>query len=523
MVDSALLQALYNPTLYPEPTTAVEVRETHISMVFLTDRYAYKVKKPLNLGFVDYSTLERRHFYCLQELLLNRRLSTGVYLDVVALHRNGAQYNFAAQGPVVEYVLKMRRLPADSTLQARLGQHTVTPAVMGDIAQHVANFHGVHAPPGVERQFGTLAQVQHDWQENFSQTVDCIGRTLAASTQAQIQEAVRTFMTQHAAWFVQRVCAKRIRDCHGDLRAEHIYLEPHQVQIIDCIEFNARLRYIDVASEVAFLAMDLERLGFPTLAHAFVRAYVRYSADLTLYRLLDFYRCYRAYVRGKVASIRLHEAPPPQERPRLQHEAEACFTLAARYASRCTRPLLIITTGLIGSGKSRVAEGVAAALDLSVWSSDRIRKEQAGLQPDAPQRVPYGTGIYSTAASRRTYEALASLARQALTHGQSVILDASFARQAERQRLATLAHEACADFFVIECVAPEAVLRERLEQRTRVPGTISDGRSDILPQFQRQYEPVQAGEYAHHVRLDTTQPSECCVQQALAAVQEGRS
>jgi aminoglycoside phosphotransferase family enzyme/predicted kinase len=522
MIDAGLLRALQDPALYPESTATVEVCETHISVVFLTDQYAYKIKKPLNLGFLDYSTLDRRRFYCLQELVLNRRLSQDVYLDVLALHHDGQRYTFAAQGPAVEYVLKMRRLPADSTLEARLRRHQVTPAVMEDIAQLVAAFHSAHAPPGARGQFGTLAQVQHDWQENFVQTADCLGRTLSETTYAQIQEAVTRFTTQRAAWFAQRVDAGRIRDCHGDLRAEHVYLPPGQTHIIDCIEFNARLRYIDVASEVAFLAMDLERLGFPTMAHAFVRAYVQYSEDLTLYRLLDFYRCYRAYVRGKVAGIRLHEAPPLQEQSHVQHEAERCFTLAARYAARCLRPLLIITTGLIGSGKSSVAADVAAALDMPVFSSDRLRKERAGLRPETSQHVPYGTGIYGAEASRSIYEALADLAQQALTHGQSIILDASFSQQTDRQRMATLAHQAGADFVVVECMAPEAVLRERLEQRARDAATISDGRLDILAQFQRHYESVQASESAHHVRLDTAQPRGRCIQQALAAVQEER-
>ena len=241
-----------------------------------------------------------------------------------------------------------------------------------------------------------------------------------------------------------------------------------------------------------------------------------------LYRLLDFYRCYRAYVRGKVTSIRLHEAPPPQERTGLERQATHCFILAARYAARLTRPLLIMTTGLIGSGKSSVAEGVAQALGFQVFSSDWVRKERAGLQPETPQRVAYGAGIYGTSASRGTYDVLADLAREALLHGRSVVLDAAFSKQAERQRMATLADEVGADLFLLECLAPEDVIRHRLETRVRAPESISDGRWEIFPQFQRDYEPVQEIEPACHIRLDTTQCIELCVQQALAAIQEGR-
>jgi hypothetical protein len=523
MTFAALRQALHDPALYPDPTTTVEVRETHISVVFLTDHYAYKIKKPLDLGFLDYSTLARRHFACHQELLLNRRLSTDVYLDVVPVCQDGRHYTLAATGPVVEYALKMRRLSDECTLAALLSRDAVPPHSLVALAQRLGTFHHTHPVPGPRRRFGTLEQVRADWQENFHQTAESVGDALSSATYAQIQQAVATFTTRHAAWFAQRVQDDRIRDCHGDLRAEHIYFEPDgQLQIIDCIEFNTRFRFIDVASEVAFLAMDLERLGTPALAHAFVQAYVQHASDVALYRLVDFYRCYRAYVRGKVAHIRLHEAPPAAEQSRLMHDAAQYFALAGRYAARCTRPLLLITTGLIGSGKSSVAEGVAAALDLHLVSSDQVRKTRAGLSPDTPQRVEYGTGIYHAAASRQTYETLAGLARTALDEGHSVIVDATFSRQEERQRMATLAQEGGADFFLLECCAPVEVIRARLEARRRTPGVISDGRWDILPQLQRDYEPIENDSMAMHICLDTSQPLAACVQQALAAVQAGR-
>jgi aminoglycoside phosphotransferase family enzyme/predicted kinase len=523
MPEAALLEALCNPGMYPESTTRVEVRETHISVVFLTNHYAYKLKKAVHLGFLDYSTLQQRRFYCLQELILNRRLSPDIYLDVVAIHHAGQRYTFDRVGPAVEYAVKMRRLPADRTLEACLEQGTVTLQMLGELARLLVTFHTTHHPPAASKRYGTRSQVRADWHENFAQTTNCIGSTLSQQTYDHIQQAVTTFMQRHPEWFAQRLQAGHIRDCHGDLRAEHIYfLDDNQIRIIDCIEFNKRFRYIDVVSEVAFLAMDLERLGFPTQAHQFVRAYVQYSKDVWLYRLLDFYACYRAYVRGKVASMRLHAALAPQERYGVQRQAEQCFRLARRAAARLTRPLLLITTGLIGSGKTKLAEGLTAALALQAFSSDRVRKLEAGLLPETPQRVAYGAGIYTFAASRRTYERLAELASQALAQGQSVILDASFAHQVERQRMAKLAGATGADFFILECLAPEAVIRQRLQARARAPGTISDGRWEIFRSFQRHYEPVQEVKPASHICLDTTQSIQTCVQQALAAIQEGR-
>ena len=517
---AALREALQDPAVYPEPTSTVEVRETHISLVFLTDRYAYKIKKPVSLGFLDFSTLDQRRFYCEQELTLNRRLSSGVYLEVVTLRRDNQHYAFGDHGQVLEYALKMRRLSADRSLEALLQSDQVTPEMIRAIARRLAVFHTDHSLPRASGSYGTLEQVRADWEENFAQTADAVGRSLSQHTYMAIQQAVTAFISRHADWFVQRVQDGRIRDCHGDLRAEHIYFEPGQMQMIDCIEFNQRFRFIDVCSEVAFLAIDLERLGFPQMAHGFVRAYVQDSKDVSMYRLLDFYRCYRAYVRGKVTSIRLQASPSPDLRARLECRAKSYYRLAAHYAERLTRPVLILTMGFIASGKSTVADGVAAALGLQRFSSDRVRKELAGVAPESFQPVVYGEGLYSATMTQRTYDALADLAGQALRRGDSVVLDASFSKRAERRRMATLARETGARCCVLECWAPEATLRVRLREREHSPASISDAREEILSQFLRDYEPLQADENICCVHLDTTQSIEQCVQQALAGLQE---
>ncbi|WP_089938756.1 bifunctional aminoglycoside phosphotransferase/ATP-binding protein [Candidatus Entotheonella palauensis] len=529
MTLAALRQDLTDAAIYPEPTAGVELRETHISLVFLTDRYVYKIKKPVELGFVDYSTMEKRRAWCEQEIVLNRRLSQTVYLDVVPLYHDGAHYSFTDRGTVVEYAVKMRRLPAAATLETRLKHGVDSVSTLTELANQLAAFHATHPVPIASMPYGTHERVEADWQENFDQTANAIDHTLSSEQYLRIQQAVTAFLTQRKGWFDQRVRTGRIRDCHGDLRAEHIYVEEESLQIIDCIEFNPQFRYIDVVSEIAFLAMDLERLGFGAEADAFVHAYVRASQDVTLYRLVDFYRCYRAYVRGKVRTFLLQEAAPHRDISRLERDAERCFTLADRYAQRLTRPLLIMTTGLIGSGKSTVAQGVADALDLRLFSSDRVRKERAGLSPEAPQRVAFGDGLYRASTSEQTYDALADLARGALQQGDSAVVDAAFSKQAQRTLIRNVAAEAGAECYLIDCVAPEAVIRERLEQRMRTPGSVSDGRWAIFPQFKQQYEPVDADTLGQglaptrYIRLDTTQPVEHSVQQALAEIQKGRS
>ncbi|MGE3540358.1 MAG: AAA family ATPase [Candidatus Tectimicrobiota bacterium] len=515
---SALVEALRHPEFYPEPTRHVEIRETHASLVFLTEHYAYKLKKAVNFGFLDYSTLARRQFCCHEELRLNRRLAPSVYVDVLALHQTPQGYSWHGPGPIVDYVLKMRRLPEQANLEALLRQHAVPPQTMARLAQRLATFHALPAALPAAQTYGTLRQVEADWQDNFVQTLPWTGKTLTLLDYEQIQQAVQLFLQRHADWFARRLADGHIRDCHGDLRAEHVYVLDGDIQMIDCIEFSPALRFIDVASDIAFLAMDLERLGFPGVAAQFVQAYVAATDDVTLYRLLDFYRCYRAYVRGKVTSLRLQEALAAQDRPNVQHAAAQAFCLALRYARRCVRPVCLLTTGLIGSGKSTLATGVATALDAVLLSSDRLRKTQAGLVPETRQHVAYGVGLYSAETTRQTYETLAALARQHLSQGQSVVLDASFARRAERQRLAELARDLGAACAVLECVVPEAVLRQRLEQRSRQSGAVSDGRVEILSQFRAAYEPLQADEALKHLRLDMTQDLRTCVQDVLARV-----
>jgi aminoglycoside phosphotransferase family enzyme len=401
MTRTAEYEVLQQPDIYPEATSKVEVYETHISWVYLTDRYVYKIKKPLDLGFLDFSTLERRRFFFEQELALNRRLSTDVYLDVIPIHQSDHHVNFNSDGAVVDYAVKMRRLSEAHALHTMLRRGPLSEALMTALAERLTAFHRAHPLPSSEEVYGTLEHVRADWEENFVQTADHIGQTLSQAAYDRIQYAVNTFMYHHADWFAQRVEAARIRDCHGDLRAEHIYVDQGAFQIIDCIEFNHRFRYIDVASEVAFLAMDLDRLGAPDEARQFVQAYVLASGDAEIYRLLEFYCCYRAYVRGKVISMRLQTAPP-DERVSLKRRAETYFSKAACYASRLIQPMVLLTTGLIGTGKSTIANQMATVLDLEVFSSDHVRKRLAGASSQSSPGAGYGQGLYGDAATPHT-------------------------------------------------------------------------------------------------------------------------
>ncbi len=521
MVEAGLVEALRHPSMYPESTQHIEVHETHTSIVFVTDHYVYKIKKDVNFGFLDYSTLDRRQYYCQKEVDLNRRLSHDIYLQVVAIRRNQGRYCFNGHGPIIEYVVKMRRLPNERNLEFLVRHGAVTSNMVDRLAQRLANFHTTYPyPPSMLQQgYGSKTQVLTDWQENFAQTSIYIPELIEQDVHERLQQTVITFLDRHADWFDQRVTNGHIRDCHGDLRAEHVYfLEPDQIRIIDCIEFNQRFRYIDVASEIAFLAMDLDRLGCAGCSNQFVQAYVKHASDLTLYRLLDFYRCYRAFVRGKVSALNLCRKHEKTRTDEYKLAAQNYFRLASQEANHLMRPFLIVTTGLIGSGKSSVASGIAKAFGIHILGSDEVRKKQLEIDPMAPHHVPYGAGFYSNTVRQHIYAMLTEKAEALLQDRQSVILDASFSHRTNREKMAQLARANKADFLILQCAAPDNVIENRLKARVDDPSNISDGHLELLPSFKRHYEDIHESERNAYIAVDTSQPLTASIHKAVGEV-----
>ena len=319
-----LVEGLLRPEAYPHAVEQVELRQTQMSFIFLTDSYVYKVKKPVNLGYLDYSTLEKRHFFCRQEVELNRRLCPDVYLDVVSITRHEDRILVDGGGRVIEYAVKMRRLPVESMMDVLLAKSLVSPQMVTDVANKLAEFHQRAETNAGIGAFGDLDTVIQNTDENFSQTTKYIGKTLSQQRYSRIEDYTKAFIEQNASLFHKRVADGRIRDCHGDLHAAHVCFY-NGICIYDCIEFNDRFRYCDVASEVAFLAMDIDCHGRHDLSRGFVNAYVDRSKDNELRELLDFYKCYRAYVRGKVESFKLDD-------PYISGEEKAkVLTVARRY------------------------------------------------------------------------------------------------------------------------------------------------------------------------------------------------
>jgi aminoglycoside phosphotransferase family enzyme len=331
MARKTINQALLNPEAYPHKPQKIELVQTQMSFIFLTGEYVYKIKKPVNLGYLDYTTLEKRHFFCHQELELNRRLCPDVYLAVVPIIEERGRLRIEERGKAIEYAVKMKQLPQDRMMDVLLPRSQVTLEMVANVAEKLADFHKKAETSQEIAAFGSLGIIRYNCDENFAQTEKYIGITIPKAEYERLKGYTDNFITNNAGLFEKRVREGRIRDCHGDLHAAHICFTD-DICIYDCIEFNDRFRYCDVVSEIAFLAMDLDRYQQASLSRHLVNTYVRLSRDEELRKLLDFYKCYRAYVRGKVESFKLDDPYiHAEEKARVLTTAQSYFQLAESY------------------------------------------------------------------------------------------------------------------------------------------------------------------------------------------------
>jgi uncharacterized protein len=327
-----LIKGLLDPKAYPHSPRQVELAQTQISYVFLAGEYVYKIKKPVDMGFLDYTTLEKRLYYCRREVELNRRLCADTYLGVEPITKENNRYILGGKGETEEYAVRMRRLPQDRMMDTLLARDRVTTRMVEDVAKTIADFHQRAATSEEITATGGINGVVQNTQENFAQTAKYFNVIIAPETYRHIKAYTEGFIKANAYLFHKRMDEGRVRDCHGDLHASHICFTKKGICIYDCIEFIDRLRYTDVAAEVGFLAMDLDHYERRDLAETFVKAYVRESGDRELMKLLDFYKCYRAYVRGKVGCFQYDdEQIPAAEKEKIRENAARYFKLAESY------------------------------------------------------------------------------------------------------------------------------------------------------------------------------------------------
>lgn len=509
----AFIQALQRSAAFAHPVQSVTVVETHISWVLLTGDYAYKIKKPVNFGFLDFSTLEQRAFYCQEELRLNQRLAPDVYLDVVPITGPADQAQVGGRGPVLDYAVRMKQFPRDSELDHRLARGEVTREHVEQIAVRLAEFHAAAAPANADSAYGTPAAVLDPVAENFAQIRPLLHSEAERVCLRQVQDWARDFGQTHAGLFADRRQRGHVRECHGDLHAGNIVLWNDRPILFDCIEFNPSLRWIDVISDAAFLVMDLLLRGHSDLAWLFINRYLQHTGDYDGIRLLRFYMSYRAMVRCKVETLRAAQAAAVAAEARAT--AQRYLHFAAGLIAAPARALLI-THGLSGSGKSTAARALIAAVPAIWLRSDVERKRLFGFEPGARTGSGIDSGVYTADASQRTYGRLLELARSVLDAGYTVLVDAAFLKHAQRLPFASLAAELRVPFLILDCVAPLEVLRQRIAARSAARNDPSEADLAVLSHQLDTQDPLTPAERDQAITLADTDVSSAVA--ALAPV-----
>ena len=515
-----LLAFLKSPASYSHQPLSVRAIETHISWVFVASPFVFKVKKPINLGFADFTTLGKRHYFCQRELELNRRLCPDVYLDVVPIYRIADTFSFTGEGEIAEYALKMRELPNGWFLNELLAQGAVGEIEIERIASRLHEFYRGEKPGPEIEQWGHPEKLKISTDENFEQVKQFAGKTISAVALETIRHFTNRFYVANEMLFRQRIEQRRILDCHGDLRLDHVHLTPETVTVFDCIEFNDRFRFIDIANDVAFLAMDFDFERRADLAKLFLQDAARLFDDPGILDLANFYKCYRAMVRGKVESIQAigrHAADPEQQGSR----AARYFRLALRYATGGSDPLLLVVMGPVGTGKSTVARQLARELDWPVFSSDALRKNLAGLP--LAQRTPaeLRTRIYSDEMTTRTYDTLINVALLAAQQDGGAVVDATFSRRTRREAVRCECAKAGVRYRMIELNAPDEQVIARLRQRETSGDEISDARLEDMAALNAAYEPaVDVGDV---IRISATLESSETIKNTMFRLAEDQA
>lgn len=502
----ALVTALRSPACYPHPAGNVQVLETHISYVLLAGDYAYKIKKPVRLGFLDFTSLDARRFYCDEELRLNRRTAPQLYCDVVPITGGIPAAHVGGDGPAIEYAVRMRRFDQADLLGRRALERFVQPQQIDSLARTVARFHAQLPRADGHTSFGEPEAVITSTLENFSDIAELDRSPEVREVLHRLHEWARTQHQLLYSLFARRKAEGFVRECHGDLHLGNIVLVDGEPMLFDALEFNERLRWTDVASDVAFATMDLLHHDLARLAARFVNRYLEETGDYGALPLLRYYMVYRALVRAKVAGIRASQRSGGSGRGPYP-ECLAYLELGHRVTHRGA-PLLVVMQGLSCSGKTTVSQRLMEALGAIRIRSDIERKRLAGVAPEHSLAAQPGHGAYAADESSRVYRHLARIARESLEAGYPTIVDAAFLDRGQREEFRDVARDAGAAFEILRCDSAPDVLRARAQRRVREGRDASDADARVLEWQLARAEPLAPDERLHSVMVDTTHPSE---------------
>lgn len=510
MHSSELFTKLQDPSVYGSKVEDVQIIQTHISFVVLTGECVYKIKKPVSFGFLDFSTLEKRKYYCQQEVLLNKRLCPQLYLDVVAITDKDGVLSINGQGKPVEYAVKMKEFPQKALMSKLLSKNMIATEHIDKICKRLIDFYADQQPSQEVLAHGSLQGIRQNIDENFQQTKNMIGITITTDQWHSIKKSNESFFSRCASVFKERVEQQKIKDCHGDLHSGNIVIEK-DICIFDCIEFNTRFRYIDVASDIGFLAMDLDMANHPFLSSYLVTLFVEKTNDVSLLTVLQFYKSYRAFVRGKVLGFTIQDKTiPAKTKKEMIATAQQYFTLSSYYSQlfsfdyRNHPPLLFMVSGVTGTGKSTLAQKLSVDYHATHVNTDIIRKQQEGISEYTKVHEPFDTGLYASEKRLQTYKALVAEAEQLLLQGKNVVLDATFQKQEYRQLVYDMVKGNKALLFHVFCECDDSIAYERLTHRMKQKN-VSDGRCEIYHKQKANYDAFGVDEKL--IRVDTGKES----------------
>ena len=500
---SGLISALQDSGHFPHPVSTVKLIETHISWLLLTGDYAYKIKKPLDLGFLDFRELEARRHYCEEELRLNRRLAEPVYEAVVPITGTPEAPVVNGEGTPQEYAVRMRQFDPEKTLDRLSERGELTPEHLDELAQRVATFHETVPALAPDSPLGDPDDLREAMVANITTALEYLEDNADRRQAQALLEWTQDTFEQQRERIQRRLAEGRVRECHGDLHLGNIALFEGRITVFDCIEFNPGFRWIDTANDLAFLLMDLESRNQPACSTRVLNKYLEQSGDFDALPLLRLFRAYRAMVRAKIALL------SPAETNDTRHQNLARYRRYAELAehySLIPQPWLAATTGYSASGKSRISAALAEQFNMIRLRSDVERKRLFGLRPTDSSESAQDAGIYTSEATQQTYQRLETLAHQALATGYPVIVDSAALRRDERNSLAGVAESLAVPFVLIVCEAPESVLRDRIRARTEHKGEVSEADEAVLEHQLAHAEPIDDSERSHTIHVHTHKP-----------------